>query len=285
MDKKYISWALLLLAILAVSFFLYKAQDIKRMYKAKVMAGLNRNEASEPGILIENDIEHLPEPVQKYLSYVGVIGKEKVQNMRVVCEGQIKMDIDKGWAGMETQQYNFYDDLTRLYYIQGKVSGLPVIGLDSYKAEKGNMLIKVAGLFKVVDAVAPEMDKAALVTLLNDMCMMAPATLIDERIQWETIDSKTVKATLHDKGSKASALLYFNDMGELTEFVTDDRYFSPKGTSYQSVRWSTPVSDYKDFNGVRIAAYGEAIWHFPEGDFCYAKAAIKEVEYNVKSFR
>lgn len=39
------------------------------------------------------------------------------------------------------------------------------------------------------------MDKTETVTLFNDMCLMAPATLIDRRIQWQEIDRNSVKAT------------------------------------------------------------------------------------------
>ncbi len=285
MDKRYIVWIILLIAALTVLLLVYKSQDVKRMYKALAQMGLDRSAALEPDILTEKDIAHLPEPVQKYLAYTGAIGKEKVRNMRVVMEGHLKMDRDKDWTPIHTQQYNFYNEPIRLYHIVGKINGLPVMGLDSYQAGKGNMLIKVAGLVKVVDAHDPKMDRAALVTVLNDMCLIAPATLIDRRLQWETVDAQTVKVTLEDQGLKVSGILTFNDKGELTNFLTYDRYFSPKGTTYESVPWSTPVRNYKDFNGIRINSYGEAIWHFPEGDFCYGKATTMEVEYNVKHFQ
>jgi hypothetical protein len=77
--------------------------------------------------------------------------------------------------------------------------------------------------------------------------------------------------------------LYFNEKGELVNFVSDDRYYSPTGKTYENIRWSTPVKEYKDYNGIRISSGGQAVRSFPEGDYCYARADIKDVEYNITS--
>jgi hypothetical protein len=39
------------------------------------------------------------------------------------------------------------------------------------------------------------MDVSGLVTMFNDMCLLAPVTLIDERIRWEPVDRLTAKGT------------------------------------------------------------------------------------------
>ncbi|WP_207726826.1 DUF6544 family protein [Anaerosolibacter carboniphilus] len=158
--------------------------------------------------------------------------------------------------------------------------GVPVIGFHAYAEGKAVMLIKLAGLFTVADGRGEEMNQGETVTIFNDMCIWMPASLIDKKIQWEEIDPLTVRATFHNKGNRISAVLYFNEKGELINFVSDDRYYSPTGKNYRQVRWSTPVKNYKEMNGIKIASYGEAIWHFPEGEYCYAKFNVKEIEYN-----
>ena len=283
MSRKYIFLIIVLLLILIISFLFYKAQDLKRIYKAEVAKALIS--ASEPsnGILTNEDMKHLPEPIQKYLVYVGAIGKEKVRNFKVVYDGEFKVDPEKGWAKMNAIQYSDLKDTSRLYLLQMKMFGLPVIGLHKYADAKAIMLVKLAGLITVADGKGEEMNQGETVTVFNDMCLLAPASLIDERIAWETIDPLTVKATFNNNGYKISARLYFNEQGELTNFVSDDRYYSPTGKSYQKIRWSTPVKEYKDYNGIKIASGGVAIWSFPEGDYSYARVDIKEIEYNCKS--
>lgn len=48
-------------------------------------------------------------------------------------------------------------------------------------------------LFKVVDAKGDKMNQAETVTLFNDMCFIAPATLIDKKISWEVLNETTAK--------------------------------------------------------------------------------------------
>jgi len=108
--------------------------------------------------------------------------------------------------------------------------------------------------------------------------LMAPATLIDSRIQWEAIDGASAKATFTNQGVSISAILYFNEKGQLVDFVSDDRYAVADMKQY---RFSTPAGNYKNFNGYNIMSYGEAIWHYPDGKFTYGKFNLQSVEYNV----
>jgi len=43
------------------------------------------------------DLEHFPIIVQKYLKYVGVIGKERVYNLKISFEGKIRSNPIDGW--------------------------------------------------------------------------------------------------------------------------------------------------------------------------------------------
>jgi hypothetical protein len=282
MDSKYTFAIIVFLLILGISLLNYESQKLKRVYKAEIEKSIAKAYEQDSSILTEEDLRHLPEPVRKYLTYVGAVGKEKIRNYSIVFEGEFKTDPKKDWTKMYATQYSEVKDIKRLYFMEMKMSGLPIVGLHKYADTKAIMLVKLAGLFTVADGKGEEMNKGETVTVFNDMCMFAPATLIDGRIQWESIGPLTVKATFDNKGIKVSALLYFNEKGELINFVSEDRYYSPTGKTYQKIRWSTPVKEYKDYDGIRISSGGEAVWSFPDGDYCYARANIKEIEYNIK---
>lgn len=283
MDKKYIFMILLLVVIAIVSFIFYKFQELKWAFNGEVQRELQHAASFEKDILTEEDIKHLPAPVQKYIRYANVLGNEKVRNFRVVFEGEFRTDPNKGWAKMNAMQYTDLTDTARLFFMDMKMFGLPVMGLHKYSDAKATMLAKVAGLITVVDGKGPEMNEGETVTVFNDMCLMAPGSLIDKRIEWQPIDSSTVKAFFTNKGIKISATLYFNDKGELINFVSEDRYYSPTGKTYKKFRWSTPINDCKDYYGTRIPSGGEAVWSFSEGEYSYGRINIKEIKYNVKS--
>jgi hypothetical protein len=256
---------------------------IKLTYEKEVKDRLSRITQSDKSILTEDNIKHLPKLVQKYLSYVGVIGKEKVKCVKLRADALMKLNPKKDWSKFKAEQYNFFDnEYTRLFYMKTKMFGISVSGLHTYTKEEARMLIKLAGLITVLDARGPEMRIGDTTTLFNDMCAFAPATLIDKRIKWEEIGELSVKATFEAYNTKITAILYFNEAGQLINFISDDRYYIPMDGSSRKAIWSTPLGNYQEYNGLRLATYGEAIWKFPEGDYCYAKFTnVSGVKYNM----
>jgi hypothetical protein len=66
--------------------------------------------------------------------------------------------------------------------------------------------------------------------------------------------------------------------------VSDDRYQALKGNTFANLRWSTPLREYKEINGHKVASNGEAIWHMPKSEFVYAQFHLIQLTYNVKRF-
>ena len=274
--------AALAVATVVIALLWYRATATRRVYRTEVLSFLARQEGRARA-LTEEDIRDVPEPVRRYIRYAGLIGNETVHNMRAVWRGRMRRDPRQGWFGIRADQYNFYGDLARIFYIRGRLFGVPVVGSDLYSTGEGRMIMKAAGLIPVVDATGTEMASSGLVTLFNDMCLLAPATLIDKRIRWVPVDSLTARGSIEDAGRTVSATLHFNQDGELTDFVTDDRYMESSG-KYRKFSWSTPVSQYKDFHGIRLASHGAGVWHLDEGEFKYAEFELQSIEYNTSSY-
>ncbi|MBK6283805.1 MAG: hypothetical protein IPF54_15165 [Draconibacterium sp.] len=54
---------------------------MKKKYLNEVRLRLQSEKTGTPEILTENDMQHLPEPVKKYIHYAGFMGKEKISNV------------------------------------------------------------------------------------------------------------------------------------------------------------------------------------------------------------
>ena len=147
------------------------------------------------------------------------------------------------------------------------------------------MDIRLLSLFSVQYQSGKEMGVAETVTFFNDMCCMAPATLIDHRIQWLEVKGNTVNAAFTNNGITITAWLYFNDNGELTNFISDDRYAVAENNTLKKLRWSTPLKDYKKFNEHTLAGYAETIYSYPEGDLSYGNFRLTNIEYNSKAYK
>lgn len=270
----------------AITILVYMAQDMRRTFRQEVKIGLKRIEGVKPGILSEADILHLPPAVQRYLRYAGVIGKEKVLNFRVEFVGGIRSNPGDLYMDFESVQYNFTDRPTRVFFITARKMGIPAVGLHLYKHETAIMLIKLLGLLPVADAWGWEMNQGETVTLFNDMCFMAPATLIDKNIHWDVVDPLTVRAKFTNGAITIAATLLFNERGELVNFISNDRFDTRDGKSYMNYPWETPIIDgYQDINGYRLALGARAIYHRPDSNFCYGEFLIRNVEYNCQELK
>jgi site-specific DNA-adenine methylase len=108
---------------------------------------------------------------------------------------------------------------------------------------------------------------------------LAPSYALQDYICWESIDSVRAKATITCNNISVTGLFLFNDKGEFTQCITEDRY--QKETDTETVRWSAEAGEYVERNGVRFPTELKAIWHEKNGDFEYFRGKITDLEYSV----
>lgn len=252
-----------------------------RVYSNAVKSEFANQTSSDEEILIESDILHLPAPVRKYIIYSGALGKSKPENVRITFEAEMLSKPGAKPMKASSEQYNFFGDFSRLFLMKASKLLIPFNALHIYKNQVATFKVRVANLFNVVDVNGEDLTTAETVTLLNDMCVFVPGNLCDKRLSWKEIDSLSCEVILENGKYKVSAILYFNETGELINFVSDDRSALQDNGILRRARWSTPISDYKEFNGRRIPAYGETTWNYPEGDFTYGTFRLKNIQYNV----
>lgn len=250
-----------------------------RSYQLDYETALAGSTIHHRNIIHDSGIASLPLPVQRYLRYTGVLNKPEISNVRITMSGQMR-EKGKDWFPISSEQYNFFETPTRLFYMTGIFSKIPVPGYHAYKNGHASMQVRLFGLIPVVNLSSRELNQAETVTLFNDMCLLAPASLMDERVQWVESDSLSATARFTCNGITVGARLIFNHEGQLINFISDDRY-ALSGKTMTKLRFSTPVSEYKNFGGYRLPGFGSAIWHYPDGEFEYARFTIQSVEYNV----
>jgi hypothetical protein len=260
--------------------FSKRATGFQGQYDAEVAVRLQRSDAISP--LVEADLARLPEAVQRYLHVSGAVGQPRVRNFRARFHGRIRSGPKARWMRFSGEQHNFYDPPARLFLMKASMFALPFDVFHRFAGEHATMRVKVASLLTVADAKGPEMDKAETVTLFNDMCVFAPGTLIDPSIRWQTLDANTVVADYAHGRHTVRAILSFNDRGELTDFVSDDRSIaSSDGKTFTNMRWSTPLAEYRAFGAHRLMSRGEGVWHAPEGRYAYLQLELDAIDYNL----
>ncbi len=270
---------LAILAIILATIYIIAAISFRNHFKKDIREGINST-AREISLLKSTDIEHLPAPIKKYLAYVGCIGQPKVNYFTVQLKGELRSANNAPWMPFSSEQHNFIPTAWRLFFLKATMKNLPVAGYHRYQDGEAFMDIRLFSLFKVQYQSGREMGIAETVTFFNDMCCMAPAALIDERITWGNTQGNKVEAKFTVNGITISAVLIFNDEGKLVNFLSNDRYALQSDGSLLQCQWSTPLRDYREVNGYTLARTAEAIFAYPEGGFTYGKFQILNISYD-----
>jgi hypothetical protein len=274
---------IVLLLAVAHGWFTEGPTSFRAQFDRDVAAGLAR--PLETHVVTEADLSGLPEPVRRYLRATGVVGQPRVWNYRLRFRGRIRGAPGERWMPFDADQQSFADQPARLFLMRARMVALPVEVFHRLIGGHARMQVKIAGAIPMVDARGAVMDRSEAVTLFNDMCLLAPGTLLDPGIGWEQVDARTVRARFTHGEHTISATLQFGDDGLLTNFISDDRSRSSSdGKVFTRLRFSTPVRDYREFESVRLAGHAEARWTLPEGEFTYGEFDLQDVAYNVRRY-
>lgn len=232
-------------------------------------------------VVTEADLERLPPPVARYLRVAGAVGRPRTTSFGARFRGAIRSGPTAAWMPFEVEQRSFFDPPARLFLMRAARAGVPFDVLHLYREGAATMQVRVASLVRVVDGKGPLLDRSETVTFLNDACLLAPGALTHPAFRWEPIDERHARVRLRVAANEVAAELSFDDAGHLVDFVSEDRTRSDDGVTGERLRWSTPVSDFRAFEGRTVGAHGEALWHAPDGPYVYGKFDLVELVHDV----
>jgi len=237
----------------------------------------------KPGrVVTEQDLSGLPPLLQTYLRRVGVVGHPQVRAFHVRFSGELRRSHDLGWMKIQVEQHTFLGpEPARLFLLRASRFGIPFEAFHRFVGPTATMQVRVASLFQVVDAKGPEMDQGETVTFFNDLCLLAPAALLEADVTWDESGPSTLKGTFRHQDRSVSATLSFDDHGDLANFVSEDRFQSADGKAYLRYPWSTPIHEYGNHAGFHLMSRAEALWIEPTGPFPYARFVLESIAYNM----
>jgi hypothetical protein len=269
----------LLLVAVSYGFASRGPRSLRALYEGAVRSSSSWQPA---GPVSEADLTPLPDPVRRYLRRAGVIGRPRVRDFRATWAGRIRSAPDADWMTFTAEQLNTVEPPRRFFLMDARMKGVPVDVLHAFDEKGATMRVRLCSIHSMVDAKGPELTRAETVTLFNDMCLFAPSALIDRRIVWDPVDERSAVAHFSLGSNTVAATLHVDDDGDLVDFDSDDRIaVSADGRSMTSARWSTPISDYIEFAGVRVPHRAQVRWHPQAGSWTYGEFELTSLACNV----
>jgi hypothetical protein len=227
------------------------------------------------------DLDVLPEVVQRYLRFMGVVDRPRDWSFRAHFSGQFRLRPQFGWLPAEAWQYNSGLEVARLFVMRLRVAGVvPMVGSDTYLDGRGRMLGKLLDRVTVADGQGEEFDIGELTTYLNDAILLAPSMLLGLATSWVAVDEGSFDVTLTDAGRTVSGRVFVDEHGAPYDFSTTDRYVDLPGGLVRA-EWRTPVWSWQVVDGRRLPCRVCAVWHLPDGPMPYVDGQLSQVTFNV----
>jgi hypothetical protein len=274
-------------ALLAVAVMRRAGEPLATRFAREVAASHLTASDGDSAVVVETDIISLPEPVQRYMRFMGVVGRPRDRSFRAHMTGTFRTTPEQAWAPMEAWQYDSRTEIARLFYLKVRMFGfVPVLGRDTYLGGQGRMLIRPLDLFTVSDARGDKVDISELVTYLNDAILLAPSFLLGPETTWSAAGPDAFDVAFTYAGHTVTAQVSLDERGAPRDFSTTDRFvqdpFDPQHP-FVRARWTTPIDGWQLAGGRPIPTSGRAIWHLPQGEFAYVgmRFAASEVAFNV----
>jgi Family of unknown function (DUF6544) len=270
--------ALFVILLILFAYWLYERSKFESIMRGDVNRLFAEMVKGEPAIVTEAMLENLPEPVKRYLRYAGVVGKPIPRTVRLKQHGRFRMNPERPWMSITAEEYYSINPPAFVWIASAKMGSIPLFrGRDMYQAGKGNMNIRVGSVMTVVNAVGDAIDQGSMMRYLSEIIGF-PAAFLCDNISFEAVDNHSAKVTLTDCRKTAAGTLFIDEQGRLTDFVAL-RYTDMNG-KYELETWSTPITAYGEFEGLRLPSAGKAVWKLKEGDLEYVDVDITDIEYD-----
>ena len=243
----------------------------------KMLRQIQQNAAMiQPVLITDEMIDSKPYPVQQWLKRSDVSGHRLAPFQQFHQSGYLLTE-----PGGDTLQFKadqISSTLSPEFVWQNTIfmrAGIPIDGRDILINGKGEMKIRLLGIFPVANASGKEIDQGSLLRYLGEISLM-PAAAMSNFIHWEAVDSVTAKAWIANKEQEVTGVFHFNKEGDFVSF-TAERYFMAENETPRLEEWEARVVPgcYKLVNGIRRPYKLEISWNLKAGKWRWMELEIE----------
>jgi hypothetical protein len=256
--------------------------SFKQKIKKETAHILGNTTSLKNEILTEEEIIHLPAPVQKWLNVSGAVGKEKARTVALKQSFLMKLKPEqKKWKHAVAQQFFNAENPAFIWTVRLKMAPfVSVLGRDKFIDGKGEMQMTLNGLLNLGKETSEKIDEGTLQRYLGETIWF-PSGMANPHISWEELDAHSANATMNFKGTTGSGTFYFNKEGFFEKFIAL-RYMgnTPDAKRYE---WVITAQKHAEFNGVIIPSKLKATWMLESGPWNWANLEITEIQYNISN--
>jgi hypothetical protein len=203
----------------------------------------------------------------------GDAAARDIETVRIFEKGEMRASEQARWMSFSAEQT-----------IQTKFSGFRwdartsgVVITDAYEDGHGIAMSRLAGLLTLKKAMrGPELDRGEVQRYLGSL-MLCPAALANHAsLEWTAVTESVLR--VRDLADPTGAAVDFEigSDGEPRSSTT----IRPRlvGRNAVDTKWEGKGSDFRLWNGMRMAYRLEVWWEIPGAPFCYYRSEVTQCE-------
>lgn len=267
----------ILLLLVVIAYFRY---DFQRMTDGETQQLLSQATFQNAAVVTEDRIEHLPEPVQKWLKNSGLMGRPEISTVFLRQKALMKMKPEaKNWTEASAHQYFTVQKPAFVWTVNMQMMPLvSVAGRDKFENGKGEMLIKVLSALPVVNSKDNEKtDTGTLQRYLGEIVWF-PSAALHPSISWEAIDRHSARATMEYGGTSGSGVFFFDESGRIKRYSAMRYMDSKEGAELKE--WNIDVLESRAINGITVPVKLTATWKLDDGDWTWLQLEVTDIAYD-----
>lgn len=276
---------ILILALLLVAFALavhFVGQASWRSSLQSLKAELTSGEVvPQVKIYSIQELEGLPDPVQRYFQTVLTDGQELIRHARIKHNGSFNMgQTGDNWQPFTSNQLVVTNPRGFIWDAKIRMApGMIVSVVDAYVAGRGVLEAKLFGLITVMkQSASPQLDQGELLRFFAEAAWYPTALLPSQGVEWQAVDASRAVAVLTDSGIRVALTVTFNDAGLIESVRSEERYRDVDGAQVPTP-WEGRFWEYEERDGLHVPMAGEVAWMLPEGPKPYWRGRMTDIQY------
>jgi len=203
----------------------------------------------------------------------GEDAARRIRAVRTAEKGEMRMSPEARWIPFTAEQLT---DATRSNFRwdaridPGKI-GSPVVS-DAYQEGHGRLVVKLGGVLPMKKVAGPDADKGELQRYFGSIVFCPPILLNHLSLDFTVVGPFTLRVRDREDPTGATVDIDIGEDGRPLACRAD----RPRAVGKKAVLtpWSATCSQFREWEGLRVASKLEVSWHLPDGPFIYFRGEI-----------
>lgn len=279
--RRFMGIALVVILVVVVGILIYwniGYSPNKSSFNKSIYTRIDKTEEAE-GIYNKEEIEKLPEAMQRYFNYIDCIGKEK-NNIVNIYFKDTYFYMEGKELSIDYDLWLFSDKPYRSACITSSMYGIPFEGMDYFNesTKEGGMKGVVGKAITIFDTHNKQMYSAGLISWMIEG-VYNPTILLSDYITYNQIDNNHVEATIEYDGAVGKGIYTIDDEGKIIEFESWERQVENIDGVDNYLGWICKAEDYQYKNDIKVPLKISATTVYPDKEEKYFDADNIKINY------